>query len=152
MESDTTTRLDYKRWNLEPVYKKAGEEWRPPTNQMENNTSYSTEFTHRASERANLIKPKPRDRLHAKFESDTTYKNDYMNLPGEKRGMLKAKGEYQLPVDASFDGSSTYKGHYVLPAQMDKVMSFKPNNQFKPPEAPFEAVTLYSTDFGYVKA
>ena len=76
MESDTTTRLDYKRWNLEPMYKRAGEEWQPPTNQMENNTSYSTEFTHRgaAGQRAQAIRPVVRDKTQSKFEADPTYK------------------------------------------------------------------------------
>ena len=74
MESDTTSKLDYKRWNMEPMFKRQGEEWHPPTSQMENNTSYSTEYTHRSGQKAQAIRPVVRDKTQSKFEADPTYK------------------------------------------------------------------------------
>jgi hypothetical protein len=148
MVSDTTQKSDYKEWSLPPMFKRAGVEWHPPDNQMENITSYSTEFTHRSNERAQPFKPTPRERTKTKFESDTTYKNHYLNAPGEKRELLKAKGEYKLSTSV-FEGSSTYKGHYT-PQHLDKTAAFKPQNNFKPTESPFEGMSHYKADFGIV--
>ena len=77
MESDTTSKSDFKRWSVEPVTKRPGAEWIPPTSQMENNTSYSTDFTHRSSQRVQALKPMARDKTLAKFEGDPVYKCNF---------------------------------------------------------------------------
>ena len=78
MDSDTTSKLDYKRWSLEPLHKRAGEQWIPPTSQMENSTSYSTEYTHRSGQRAKALRPMARDRTQAKFEGESINKCKFL--------------------------------------------------------------------------
>jgi hypothetical protein len=144
-DDETTNKMDYKKWQLQPQFAKKDNEWRPPLGEMDMSTNYSNEFTQKPTQRALPIRPADRKKIDAKFEGDTTYGQDFRKWPGDKRSLIKAGNEYQTP-NVPFEGLSTYKGHFLAHAG-GPAQSFKPDGPAYRSDAPFESSTLYRTEF-----
>jgi hypothetical protein len=144
-DDGTTHKGDYKKWDVQPVHQRQNNEWKPPIGEMELNTNYNAEFTHKPPQRVMAIRPASRKRIDAKFEGDTTYGQDFRKWAADRRGAIKAGNEYQTP-NVPFEGMSTYKGHYI-PHQGGPAHSFKPDGTAYRSDAPFDGSTLYRTEF-----
>jgi len=144
-DDDTTHKVDFKKWDVQPHMGKQNAEWQRPMGEMDLNTNYNNEFTPKPSQRVQAIRPSSRRLIDAKFEGDTTYGQDFRKWPGEKRDLIRNPNEYQ-PSNAPFDGLSTYKGHYI-PHEGTKTGSFKPDGLAYRSDAPFDGNTLYRSEF-----
>lgn len=144
-DDDTTHKNDFKRWEVKPNFAKKDNEWKPPLGEMDMSTNYNSEFTPKPAQKAMAIRPASRKKIDGKFEGDTTYGQDFRKWPGDRRTPLKNQNEYHVP-NVPFDGTSTYKGHYVQlgggPSQ-----SFKPDGLAYKSDQPFDGNTLYRTEF-----
>lgn len=135
-DDDTTHKTDFKKWEVAPhlvsdfyiqlssfcfhsffnfdfVFESQGRqnsEWQRPMGEMDLNTNYNTEFTPKAAQRIQAVRPSSRRLIDAKFEGDTTYGQDFRKWPGERRDLIRNPNEY-TPSNAPFDGLSTYKGN-----------------------------------------
>ena len=67
-DDETTNKMDYKKWQLQPQFAKKDNEWRPPLGEMDMSTNYSNEFTQKPTQRALPIRPADRKKIDAKFE------------------------------------------------------------------------------------
>ena len=144
-EDDTTNKVDYKKWDVQPMQAKKDNEWRPPMGDMDLTTNYNTEFTNKPGQRAQPVRPGSRRKIDAKFEGDTTYGQDFRKWPGDRRGPIKASNDYEVPT-VPFEGLSTYKGHYQ-PHAGGAAVSFKPDGTAYRSDAPFDGNTLYRSEF-----
>lgn len=144
-DDNTTNKVDYKKWEVQPNFAKRDNEWRPPLGEMDLSTNYSTDFTAKPAARVQAVRPASRKRIDAKFEGDTTYGQDFRKWPGDKRSAIKNGNEYQTP-NVPFEGMSTYKNHY-LQHQSGPAQSFKPDGLAYRSDAPFDGNTLYRTEF-----
>ncbi len=144
-DDDTTHKVDYKKWDVQPLQGKRDNEWRPPQGEMDLNTNYNTEFTAKPGQRAQAVRPLSRRKIDAKFDGHTTYHEDFRKWPGDKREAIRNGGEYQ-PSNVPFEGQSTYKGHYV-PMQSGPAQSFKPDGNAFRSDAPFDGNTLYRSEY-----
>jgi hypothetical protein len=144
-DDGTTHKNDFKKWEVNPVFARKENDYRPPQGPMETSTNYNTEFTSKPAARAQPIRPASRKKLDVKFIGDTTYGQDFKKWAGDRVQPVRTAGEYQLP-QVPFEGQSTYKTQY-LPHSANATQSFKPDGNAYKSGAPFDGNTLYRMEF-----
>lgn len=105
----TTTKTDYKPWEVHPIQTHRPDEYRANTADMDLNTIYNSEYTPKPLTKVMPIKPTERRGLDAKFDGNTTYLGDYRKWPGGRPPAMKSQAGYE-PPSMPFEGLSTYKG------------------------------------------
>lgn len=144
-DDNTTNKNDYQKWGIQPMFVKKDNTWIAPVGEMDMRTNYSKDYTAKPNVAAKAVRPAQRIQVDAKFEGDSTYGQDFRKWEGERRGLIKASGEY-VPSGIPFDGVSTYKNHY----HGDKgtaAQSFKPDGVAYRSEDPFNANSSYRTEY-----
>ncbi|CAF4575571.1 unnamed protein product, partial [Rotaria magnacalcarata] len=69
----TTTKTDYKPWEVQPIQTHRPDEYRPNPAEMDLNTMYNSEFTLKPLTKVTAIRPTERPGVDAKFDGNTTY-------------------------------------------------------------------------------
>src|SRR4051812_38921044 len=84
-DDETTSKNDYKKWDVQAQIAKKDNEWHRPAGEMDLSTNYSNEFTAKQGAPAQAIRPENRARTDAPFDGSTTYHGDYRTWEGAKR-------------------------------------------------------------------
>ncbi|CAF0749662.1 unnamed protein product [Didymodactylos carnosus] len=144
-DDSTTNKTDFKKWDVQPNQQRKPDEYRAQPGDMDLNTMYNTEYTHKPMQKVNAIRPTERRMIDAKFQADTTYGGDYRKWPGSRPPAIRSQSGYEPPM-VPFEGLSTYKGHYI-PHQGGPSRSFKPDGSVYASGAPFDDSTMYRVEF-----
>ncbi|XP_005089960.1 stabilizer of axonemal microtubules 2 [Aplysia californica] len=141
----TTFKNDYRKWNGERPYVHQHESYKKPDGEIDLNTTNRIQFKPHPPQRVAMMKPGDgRVMFPGEFEGLTNYKSDYKPW-GIHREQPKPR-EGWVPNNIPFDGTPTYKAHYV-PHSMLPPKSLKPDASAMASDAPFDDATMYRTEF-----
>lgn len=113
------------------------------SNKMETTSVMKSDFSRlQGAQRAQLVRPVEESiasRTKAKFDSNTTYKTEFMNKDIEKIKPCRPQ-EHSQPT-SPFQGKTTFRADYKPHGDVSRVASFKPQMSYRPSKVSFQGRT-----------
>ncbi|XP_074650717.1 stabilizer of axonemal microtubules 1-like isoform X2 [Tubulanus polymorphus] len=142
---DTTNRVDFKKWPMDRPFVHQPDQYVKPPGNMDMNTTSNIAYRPHAIRPRELVRPKSSRKAPGEFDGTTNYTNDYRKWSLGARPHPTGGYEYQPPC-GPFEGTPTYKAHYV-PHQLMPSHSCKPENQAFQSDGNFDDNTMYRIEY-----
>ena len=144
LDSDTTHKVDYKKWPTEKPFMHQPEAWVKPEGDFEFATTTHIDYDRKQGMPAKALRPAERKGQAGKFEGNPTYKSDYRKWDTDGPLRPERKSEY-MPPEAPFEGQSTQKRDFIGYKEA-------PRQSMRPTEkgiasGPFDDTTGYRVEY-----
>ena len=149
-DSQTTSRLSYRSWELPPKFTHPATIYTPPTEKLATQSTFKADFPDYGQvELTRAIRPLPREKdATTSFEKLTTQKADFPQLnPSQiQRASLISQGKNYEPPKDRFDCLSTFQDHFKGTPGI-RAVSTKPSAQPYTSAEKMDCSTMYQQNF-----
>ncbi|XP_069767766.1 stabilizer of axonemal microtubules 2 isoform X2 [Narcine bancroftii] len=135
----------YQAWPVSLPYMHKHPDYVPPDGSMDLNTTSHLDYIGHKVKPPVPFRPASARKVHAPFQGSTTMKDDFKQWDMKKQTMIRRGEEIKVPYP-KFDDLTTFKANYV-PHPINPLQSFKPSNVPRLSKTPFDAGTLYRTEY-----
>lgn len=137
--------VDYRKWPIERHLVKAGDQWVPPSQPFEGQSTFTRDYRKYNEPPRKSMKPAEAAQLSgAPFDGTTGYRDDYVRHPFQAREQ-KEKELYKVP-NVPFDGLTTFNRDYTK-KDAPKTESCKPISEAFQSDAPLDDLTTFKNDY-----
>uniref|UniRef100_F7AK01 Stabilizer of axonemal microtubules 2 n=1 Tax=Equus caballus TaxID=9796 RepID=F7AK01_HORSE len=145
-EGSTEFRESFQPWELPPPEVRKVQEYVPPAGAMQSDSTSHLDYVPHQATRVLPIRPlSHRSRNSDPFQGKSTTKEDFPAWESRRQGPVKQQPQIPAP-SGRFEGLSTFRCHYV-PHELVPTESCRPLQVPVKSSAPFDDVTMYSTEY-----
>ncbi len=112
LDSDTTHRVDYQKWQVEKPAGRQQDVWVQPEGNIDFGTTNRRDYDRKRGAPAKALKPIERKGQAGRFEGNPTYKADYRKWETDGPVRFKKESGYE-PPEKPFEGQSTHQRDYI---------------------------------------
>ena len=145
-EGSTEFRESFQPWEILPPEVRKVQEYVPPAGAMQSDSTSHLDYVPHQATRVLPIRPlSHRSRNSDPFQGKSTMKEDFPAWESRRQGPVKQQPQIPAP-SGRFEGLSTFRCHYV-PHELVPTESCRPLQVPVKSSAPFDDVTMYSTEY-----